>query len=105
MKTSLLLLEYAPKRGTTQDDEVFIANLEDLEHFEPIISSFRSFFNKNIVPRKENLFVTNITSANQMDAGYLNGMRSISRWTTQYQHVELQEIASIITGGRLDRFR
>jgi len=103
IRTSLLLLEHSPTRGTSQQDKIFAAILDDMDHPEAVIARFRDFIEKGVVPREENIFVANIKSQDQLDAGYLKSLLSMQKWEKEQRYVELREIADITTGATLER--
>lgn len=103
VKTSLLLLEHSPERGTIQDDEVFVGFADHVEDFNKITLGFEAFQNKKVTSDNELFIVTNLSSAHRLDASYLKGLLSIRDWEQKYQLVELQDIANLTTGTRLER--
>jgi type I restriction enzyme M protein len=111
IKPSALVLEASPERGTSPDDQVFVAIVDDKEQLESVVSSFRDFETRKVIPKEENLFVTNLSSAKQMNASYLKGMSSMVNIVlrdgliakTGEESVELQEIADLTPGVRWER--
>ncbi len=111
IKASALVLEASPERGTSPNDKVFVAIVEDKKPLESVVSSFKDFESRKVIPEEENLFVTNLSSARQMTATYLKGTSSMINIVsedgliakTRAESVELQEIADLTPGVRWER--
>jgi len=107
VKSSLLLLEVS-KRGTSEEDGVFVALVDDIET-ESIVTKYRNYFDRRVVPREQDVFVTHIRSAEQLAPDYLRHLRLSQEWEKAYRVVELREIADITAGvpiekaGRIDK--
>jgi len=110
IKTSLLLLENSPDKGTSPDNVVFVAIPQGVQDFDSVVESFWAFKSKDIVPRRENIFTAKIMSARQMNASYLMGMLSseyaVDRLgvvaDVESSKAELRELVSFTTGVRLE---
>ena len=109
MKISLLLLERSPGRGTTQDDPVFVAIMDNMAELPHVVSCFRAFERGEAI-RDPIVFVTNIVSARQMNPSYLWGVASEivkprvgGVADVLYRMVELHEIATLTAGIGVER--
>lgn len=109
IKTSLLILESSPDKGTSPETPVFVAIPQGAEEFESIVSGFTSFRDKGAVSAWKNAFVTRIASARQMTASYLRGSLSADYAEARMgllpdvepSKAELQELVTFTTGVNL----
>ena len=109
IKAALLVLEKSPDRGTKSEDQVFVAIVESIKDFEKIVSSYKSFEDKKIIPKEDYVFITNLESAKQINPDYLKGLQILRSqrkkdlspdWSSQ---VQLQNISRIVTGVRMKK--
>ena len=106
--SSLVVLQSSRGRGTTEQDPVFVAIAEDEKSFDYIVDQFRAFQLRKTIPSEKNMFITHLTSAKQINADYLRASLSMEIMDSKLaategsENVELEEIADLITGVRLE---
>ena len=105
IKTALLILEKSSRKGTKCEDQVYVANIEDTKDFEKIVSTYRDFENKKIIPKEDHIFITNLKSPKQINYDYLKGLQKLKTQnktglSPEWPQVQLQNIARITTGIR-----
>jgi type I restriction enzyme M protein len=106
--SSLLVLQSSPSTGTTKQDPVFVAIVEDVKLFDSIVHQFRAFQLREAVPTEKDVFTTHLTSAKQINADYLRASLSMEMIDSKLaatkgsENVELEEIADLTTGVRLE---
>lgn len=106
IKTALLLLEKSPERGTRKEDKVYVANVEHTKDFEKIVTIYRDFVNKKIIPEEDHIFITSLENPKQINYGYLKGLQKLNSQNKQgisseWPQVQLQNIARLTTGIRM----
>lgn len=104
IRTALLLLEKSPERGTRKEDKVYVTNVEHTKDFEEIVTIYRDFVNKKIIPEEDHIFITNLENPRQINYDYLKGLRKLNsqnkQGTPEWPQVQLQNIARLTTGIR-----
>lgn len=106
IRTTLLLLENLPEKGTRPEDKVYVASCEDSKDFDQLVLSYRMFENKGTVS-EDFAFVAHIENAKQINADYLKGLQEFRAKKDEgrlpdWPQVQLQNIASIVTGVRME---
>lgn len=106
--SSLVVLQSSPSRGTTEQDPVFVAIVEDEKEFDSLAYQLGAFQEQETVPAERDVFITHLTSAKQINADYLRASISMELIDSRLagrkgsDNVELQEIADLTTGARLE---
>lgn len=108
IRTVLLLLEKSFIRGTTKDDKIFVANIEDKKDFEKIIVKYRGFESEKITPEEDDVFIINLKRPKQLNFDYLQGLHKLTSKKKEvpfpeWSQVQLQNVARITTGIRMKK--
>ena len=106
IRTTLLLLEKFPEKGTQNEDKVYVASCDNPSEFDRLVNSYRKFENEGTVT-EDFAFITHIENAKQINPDYLKGMQELGDKKAKgespdWPQVPLQNIANIITGVRME---
>lgn len=102
VKTTLLILEREDDWKLTEEDEVFIARLKDLQKSHEIIAKFLKFEESHEIQESESVFAVKIQTPRQLDVTHLRGLCSL-RFLDAIETVKLGQLADINTGISIDR--
>lgn len=110
LKTSLLLLEKNPKRGTFPTDDVFVGILEDVNELNQVILEYNRYTDLDWVSDNPRFFVTKIPSARQMNADYLRRLLLMEEYDelgivakTGAPQIDLAELVDFTSGVSLKK--
>jgi type I restriction enzyme M protein len=106
IRTTLLLVEKMPEEGTLPKDRVFVASCDNAAEFDKLVSSYRKF-EKDGTLAEDFAFIAHIDNAKQINPDYLKGMQDLKDKSAKgelpsWPQVPLQNIASIVTGVRME---
>lgn len=102
VKTSLLILEKREKQKLTEQGEVFISQIENLNEISETVGSFLRFEASGKLQESENTFAIRIETPEQLDVTYLKGLCS-SKTLDTIETVKLGQIADITAGTSIKR--
>jgi type I restriction enzyme M protein len=99
---SCILFFEKKKGGTTTIDDVFFGKINHDNDYDPVSIELKKFLNGQEAKEKENIIITRVKSAENLDWGYIKGRLNLLAIEEQ-NYYYLDQIADIITGISLKR--
>jgi len=89
-------------RGTKRSDKIFLGRVSNDEDYETVKVQFQKFLNGEDIVVTDQIFITNIKSADNLDFNYLKGLLLTDK-IEESNYYELRQIAEISTGAPVKR--